>query len=463
MKRNKAVASSIWAALLLCGGAQSAFAQPVAPPPASAPSPTDTAPPTPPAPSAPSAAPPAPSAPPPATAAAPADEKKPEPAATKWYDDLKLGAFADVYGSLNVRTPIAPRGNPAAGTSSNTNRYRAFDTANGFALSWVGLNAEYSTSKVGALVQLRFGPSTNGYAVVNDLGVMQVIKQAVATWKPTEKLSFDLGKFDTLYGLEVGDSQGNFNYTRGALYNLGQPFFHTGFKVNYTPIKQLELKAMVVNGWNNTIDNNSGKSFGFQVGILPTDTLAIRLGYITGPEQNENATVTTPEVPATPTTPAVPAATVTTNVDGANTRWRHFIDLLVTANPTKELSLALNGDYMTEKVAAATGGETSISYYGALLAARYQLTDMFAVAARGELIKDPDGFLTAVVNPTTGGVLDATLVTGTLTLEAAPTPNFIIRLDSRVDAINGEAFQVGSSRTATNQITETLGVVVKTN
>jgi hypothetical protein len=355
-----------------------------------------------------------------------------------------MDAFADVYGSFNLRTPIP---------QSNTNRYRAFDTANGFSLAWVGLNADYQTEKAGGTIQLRFGPSTNGYAVVNDLGVMQVIKQAYGTWKPTQTLSVDMGKFDTLYGLEVGDSQANFNYTRGALYNLGQPFFHTGARVNFTPIKELELKALVVNGWNNTVDNNSGKSFGLQVGYLPTDTIAVRLGWLGGPEQAETALVTPPGG----------TAPVSTLVTGANSRWRHLVDLLATFNPTKQLSLAINGDYMTEKVAGPAGPDTSISYYGALVAARYALTDMFAVAGRGEFIKDPDGFLTAVLDPTTGAAKDTTLVTGTLTLEAALTQNLLLRLDSRIDSINAEAFQKGSAGTSKTQITETLGLVVKTN
>src|SRR5262245_14982747 len=79
----------------------------------------------------------------------------PPPPTGKWYDALTFGAFVDAYASVNYNFP-----KPASGN----NLYRAFDTTNGFALSWVGLNASYDPDPVGGTLSLRFGPTATIYA-----------------------------------------------------------------------------------------------------------------------------------------------------------------------------------------------------------------------------------------------------------------------------------------------------------
>ena len=75
-------------------------------------------------------------------------------------------------------------------------------------------------------------------------------------------MSFDFGKFDTIYGAEVAESQDNLNYTRGVVYWFTQPLFHTGLRVNAELTDELMLRGLLVNGSNNTIDNNVGKNLG---------------------------------------------------------------------------------------------------------------------------------------------------------------------------------------------------------
>ncbi|MFX7620883.1 hypothetical protein ABTJ52_21105, partial [Acinetobacter baumannii] len=76
------------------------------------------------APAASPAAAPAPAAP---AAAAPAPA-----AGAKWYDTIKFGAFVDAYASFNWNTPHIDAG---------SNALHQYDVNNGFALSWVGLDA----------------------------------------------------------------------------------------------------------------------------------------------------------------------------------------------------------------------------------------------------------------------------------------------------------------------------------
>jgi len=131
-----------------------------------------------------------------------------------WYDSIEFSAFADAYFGLNYNFPKP---------QSGRNNLRAFDSSNGFALSWVGVNASYPADPVGATVSLRFGPTAHqiGTGCLGDDKAqcdsgqgLENVKQAFASWKPggaDSVLQLDLGKFDTPFGAEVAESHLNMN------------------------------------------------------------------------------------------------------------------------------------------------------------------------------------------------------------------------------------------------------------
>ncbi|HEY1534932.1 MAG TPA: porin, partial [Polyangiaceae bacterium] len=199
-----------------------------------------------------------------AVEAAPRSFEETAPAADEdWYDAFDVRLFADAYYSVNYNFP-----KPQAG---GNDLIRAFDTNNGFALAWAGLDISHPADPVGGTLALRFGPSAKRYnsscltaKCDADYG-LENVKQAFASWRPGGEgsaVSLDFGKFDTIYGAEVAESQDNINYTRGALYWLGQPLFHTGLRVNVELGQYVSLRALAANGWNNSVDNNAGKTFG---------------------------------------------------------------------------------------------------------------------------------------------------------------------------------------------------------
>jgi len=432
----------------------------------------------------------APSAPPPAEAAPAATVALPElppPPATapaseafaaepKWYDAFDARVFADTYFSLNYNSP-KPQ-------STGNGVIRAFDTSNGFAVAWAGLDVSHAAQPIGGTVSLRFGPSAQRYnsscagKCDADYG-LQNVKQAFASFRPggqNSPITLDFGKFDTIYGAEVADSQDNLNYTRGVLYWLGQPAFHTGLRANLELTKNLGARALVVNGWNNTIDNNIGKSFGAQLTAHAPrndghEWISASLGYLGGPERDDTAHVQCPAGSvfdpgsATGCSPGTSGNTTgTLDRPGNNSSgWRHFVDLVVTSDPTDSLHLVLNADYAVEKQRDSDFASTfsAHAWYGAMLAARYRVCEKFAVAGRAEIYRDKDGVTTGSVNglPITG----ATLSTGTLTLDYLPGKNLLIRLDNRLDSSTKQIFPKGVRELSGTLFTTTLGVVVTTN
>jgi hypothetical protein len=387
-----------------------------------------------------------------------------------WYESLDVSAFVDTYFGLNFNGPKP---------QDSRNALRAFDRSNGFGISWAALDIAYSSDAVGATLNLRFGPSALVYSGNDDEHGLQYVKQAYATWKPLTdgKLTLDFGKMESIYGLEVSDSQHDINYTRGLVYTLTQPFFFTGLRANYAFSDAFSATLLAVNGWNNSVDNNVGKSFGAQVVYsAPRSTgsgnlVVAKLGYVMGPEQLDYLAVcptgTDFTIATVPT--CVPSSAgaqpVLSDRASANTKGlRHLIDLVVQIEPTEALTLALNADYGREtQIDQLVQGpsQRGLSWYGVAVEGRYGFNDIWATGLRGEYVGDPQAHACAA-DCAFLGVNKVSAVSGTVTIDAAPANHLLLRLDGRVDHATKDVFPLVHDAKAT-QWTATLGVVATTN
>ncbi len=395
-----------------------------------------------------------------------------------WYSKLEASAFIDTYFSFNFQTPKPQQGR---------NRFRAYDTANGFAVAWAGLDLSYGDDTFGGTLNLRFGPSADALAGDDADAGLQNVKQAYGSWTPGgagSLVTLDLGKFDTIYGAEVAESQLNFNYTRGLLYWLGQPAFHTGLRANFDVSDQFWITALVANGWNNSVDNNIGKSFGIQFNAAvpggDEKLFDAHLGYYVGPESVDYGVIPDYCDAASGQTFDPATRTCSTALDGssvdlardagdANSEMRHLIDLVIGVNPTPSFGLLFNADIGFDPVRKGplsvpdlAGFETQ-SWWGVSLAGRYQFSDEFAAALRAEIYSDPDGRATAGDDPYIVDVEDLMLYSVTLTLDYAPVPNLLLRWDNRIDLGSDGVFQRQVRTYEKLQATSTLGLVVMTN
>lgn len=406
------------------------------------------------------------------------EDRPPLAATLPWYEVLELRGFVDGYASLNLNLPKP---------QTHVNGFRSYDTVNGFALSWVGVDAEYEPDPVGAKLALRLGPaanihnskclSTDRFQAPCDADVgLTFVKEAFVTFSPFApegNLVVEFGKFDTIFGAEVADSQDNLNYTRGLLFTYGQPLFHTGFRVSSELQPELWLSALLVNGWNNSVDGNTGKSLGLKLSFSPMEGLATSLGWLAGPEQydwvmvqcpvntsfNERANQCTADAAATT------AQTVRVDRGGANdlAAWRHLLDLTASFQPTERSALLLNATFVTEGLRGAVQPNgvvvEQVSFFGAMLAASQQLSSSWSLSARAEYFGDPNGRAT--------GLVSAKLASATLTLGWFPEEYLSVRLENRGDFVldaepTRAVFQKGVRDTTDHQLTTTLGVVAST-
>jgi hypothetical protein len=401
-----------------------------------------------------------------------------------WYDLIEFSAFVDAYASFNYNFPKPQTGK---------NRLRAHDTSNGFSLAAVGVNASYPADPVGGTISLRFGPSAREIAACvsradaaasntpqstpcDDEVGLDNVKQGFVSWKPggaDSAITLDLGKFDTPFGVEVAESHLNLNYTRSMLY-LSQPVTHTGLRANFVVADAFDFRVIAVNGWNNSIDNNVGKSLGAQFTFHArdaegSDVFTASLGYLGGPEHDDVRTIKCDpgtRFEASSDTGCVNSAATTVATSGlvdaasSNTKGlRHLIDLVVTADPIERLRLVLNADFGHDSVRnrADPTEFDGTNYYGVLLGARVAVIDEFGVAARGEFFHDSNGYISGFAGE------EMNLVGGTLTLELLPADFLTLRLDNRLDWASKQIFDKDLRDQGGYQFTTTLGVVGHTN
>ena len=92
-------------------------------------------------------------------------------------------------------------------------------------------------------------------------------------------------------GAEVIEAKDNWNYSRGLLFWYAIRLYHFGFRAKYTFNDKYALTGFLTNGWNDVVDNNSGKTYGASFGWTPNKKWAVTETGFFGPEQaNYNKT-----------------------------------------------------------------------------------------------------------------------------------------------------------------------------
>ncbi|MEM1416604.1 MAG: porin [Myxococcota bacterium] len=353
-----------------------------------------------------------------AQAASPGDEDD------AWWRDLRVDAFIDGYYLADWNRPADP------GANSDGIVHRAFDRNHGFGLAFAGLGARYATEDVGLTVDLRFG-GAQAALIAAPVAEYVALKEAYASWRPTDALQLDVGQFDTLYGGESADSWRNPNYTRGALYFM-QPFYHLGLRATWD-LGCLVLRGMVVNGTNLAVtDDNQSPHLGLQAIVLPADDVEIAAGYYTGASSSGYGAAAAP---------------------GDDDQWEHFFDLVLRAAFFDRLRLALNGSLYV------SAPDDDALFYGIALTAAVDVSSMVALALRGELLGDTAALVTQGQYERLG--------TLTATLDVRPLPQLVLRLDTRLEVSDTDLYadqdtqRTGALRST--YLSSTLGVVVTTD
>jgi hypothetical protein len=219
-------------------------------------------------------------------------------------------------------------------------------------------------------------------------------------------LRFDFGKMGTFIGAEVLEAKDNPNYSRSLLFSYAEPLTHTGLKVSYPVSDKVSAAFFAVNGWDNATDNNKAKSYGLSLGLVPAEMFSASINVLQGPEQTDNSS-------------------------NMRTLW----DIVATIKPVKKLAIILNYDDGTEEKAGAAGEDVKWSGLSGIV--KYDISEKYAVALRGEYFDDKDGFRTGTVQK---------VKEMTLTFDAKLDNGLIIRPEYRHDSSDKESFDNGTQK-----------------
>ncbi|MGH9434488.1 MAG: outer membrane beta-barrel protein [Terriglobia bacterium] len=231
-------------------------------------------------------------------------------------------------------------------------------------------------------------------------------------------LQVDVGKFVTPAGAEVIESVNDWNYTRGFLLGYAIPFYHFGVRAKYAFNDKVSLTGYLVNGWNNVIDNNTGKTYGFSLAWTPDKKWSLAQNYLAGPE-----------------------------MAGTDRHWRQLTDTVIQYNATPKLSLLLNYDWSGGDL--MPGRINPVFWTGAAGYVRYAFNSQNALTTRYEYYDDHDGFTTSTPQ---------SLNEFTETYEHIFGGHLVTRVEYRRDVSNHPVFMKGTGF-VDNQNTVTGGMI----
>jgi len=339
----------------------------------------------------------------PAPAPAPAPSPSPSPEPPK----IDVGGFVDVYYGYNVNK-VDPL-------------LRTFDVQhNTLSLSLAELNftkTPTADSRVGFRADLDFGKTADLVAAYEPASdgkeIYKHVQQAYVSLL-TGKVQWDAGKFVTPMGAEVIESQDNWNYTRSILFGYAIPFYHVGVRATYTVDAKTTLGAQLVNGWNNSSENNGDKTVHVSLTEKPNANLTWVVNYMVGKE--------------------APASAAVRNV-------RNLFDTTLTYNATPKLSLQANVDY---------GKEGDVKWWGVDGYAKYQVDPNWALVGRYEYVDDSKGGFMTI-----GGKAQSL----TLTSDHLIAGGLKTRLEYRLDHADTEFFTKSDGSKTKSQSTLTVGLV----
>ena len=362
----------------------------------------------------------------------------------------------------------SPNVNPLAGTTVNftfdgyyeynfnqpigrDNLLRAYDvSSNSFSLNQADVVLENApdvpnNKRWGARLDLQFGQATQTLQgnPSNEPRpeIYRNIFQAYGTYvfPLGSGLTVDFGKWSSSLGIEGNYTKDQMNYSRSFLFNF-LPFYHTGVRANYKVNDVLTLNYWMTNGTQQTEAFNNFKDELVGLSLAPRKNVSWNINYYLGQEHpdvvffNGSATTTPPVGSTLPTLQGVQFQPIPNPPTGH----LHIFDSYVTWNASPKVTLALEADYVIERLlnnSSPSHTEGTAGY------ARYQLAPKVAVAGRAEYLTDRGGLFT--------GVTQAVKET-TFTIEYKLAEGFVMRQEWRRDFSNQAYF-----------LTNTLGTLKK--
>jgi hypothetical protein len=362
--------------------------------------------------------------------------------------DTTINIGIDGYYEYNFNAPVG-----------RVNLLRAYDVlSNSFSLNQASVIFDHPPEvaegrRFGGRLDLQFGQATDTLqgnpANEPRPDIYRNIFQAYGTYVvPIGRgLNVDFGKFASSLGIEGNYTKDQMNYSRSYWFNF-LPFYHMGFRTSYPVSDKFALNYWLINGTNQVEPTNSFKDELFGFTATPRKTITWTTNYYFGQDHPDRISV-----PPTSPIPVQPGLSFAPIIPAPNGRL-HIFDSYVSWQSTPKLTVAIEGDYVIERLwkNAAPGESSGPSHTdGGAAYVKYQLSSKFALAGRAEYLSDRGGLFSG---------LNQALKETTATLDYNVADGFLMRYEWRRDFSNQPSFLTSVQGVLSKQQnTATLGLV----
>jgi hypothetical protein len=168
----------------------------------------------------------------------PKDGTVPEGEEKKEEATFKFSGSIDTYFHSSFGTTNGYYGGAYAPSTS-------FADLKGFSLGMANLIATYSGDKAGFTADVVFGPRGKA-AVFGTASGQAIVNQLFAYYKISDKVTLNLGQFNTFLGYEVISPTVNFHYSTSYMFSWG-PFNHTGARADFDLGNGMVAKLAIMN------------------------------------------------------------------------------------------------------------------------------------------------------------------------------------------------------------------------
>ena len=365
-----------------------------------------------------------------------------------FFRDTTVNVGLDGYYAYNFNHPVG-----------RVNQLRAYDVlSNEFSLNQASVIFDHPPDldagrRWGGRLDLQFGQATETLqgnpANEPRPQVYRNIFQAYGTYiVPLGKgVDVDFGKWGSSLGIEGNYTKDQINYSRSYWFDF-LPFYHMGFRAAIPVSNAFSLNYWVVNGTNQVEGVNGFKDQLFGFTAKPRKSITWITNYYFGQEHPDRLLV--PPTSPIPVQPGLSFQAIRPAPDGRT----HIFDSYVTWQAAPRLTLAVEGDYVIQRLwrDAAPGQSSAPSHVdGGAAYLRYQLTPKVFLGTRAEYMSDHGGLFSG---------LTQALKEGTVTFDYQLGDGFLMRYEWRRDFSNQPAFLTDVQGVLSKeQTTATVGLI----
>jgi hypothetical protein len=303
--------------------------------------------------------------------------------------ELEVSGFVDLFYAYDFNQPTTPYRQVFF---FHHNRHNEFNLN----LGLLKMTVNQTKYRVSFALQAGTYPNDN-YAA--EPGTLKNVFEAFAGISLNRKnnLWIDAGIFPSHLGFESAISMDNWTLTR-SLVAENSPYFLAGTFVNWTPSDIIEIGGGIFNGWQRItrVPGNTMPSFGFKLVISPSENYSINWRTFIGTDDPDSTR-----------------------------RMMYFSNFYAQMQFIEQFGLIANLDLGFRQ--QSKGSSDYNDWYGITLIARYDFTEKWGAALRGELYMDPDGEMVTIEDSPNGFRTSGV----SLNLDFIPIPQVACRIEGR--------------------------------